>query len=33
MAQQQDEVDILIRTAMQQAPEVLHHVFALEGEL
>ena len=32
MAQHSDEVDRLLRTVMPQAPEVLHHIFALEGK-
>lgn len=32
MAQHSDEVDRLLRAIMPQAPEVLHHVFALEGK-
>ena len=32
MAQRSDEVDQLLRSVMPQAPEVLHHVFALEGK-
>lgn len=32
MAQHSDEVDQLLRAIMPQAPEVLHHVFALEGK-
>ena len=32
MAQNSDEVDRLLRAVMPQAPEVLHHVFALEGK-
>lgn len=32
MAQHSDEVDQLLRAVMPQAPEVLHHVFALEGK-
>ena len=32
MAQHSDEVDRLLRTIMPHAPEVLHHVFALEGK-
>ena len=32
MAQHSDEVDRLLRAVMPQAPEFLHHVFALEGK-
>lgn len=32
MAQHSDGVDRLLRTVMPEAPEVLHHVFALEGK-
>ena len=31
MGQDPDEVDRLLRAIMPHAPEVLHHVFALEG--
>ena len=32
MAQHSDAVDRLLRAVLPQAPEVLHHVFALEGK-
>ena len=32
MGQHSDEVDRLLRAVIPQAPEVLHHVFALEGK-
>lgn len=32
MGQHSDEVDQLLRAVMPQAPEVLHHVFSLEGK-
>ena len=32
MAQHSDEVDRLLRAVMPQAPDILHHVFALEGK-
>ena len=32
MGQHSDEVDQLLRAVLPQAPEVLHHVFSLEGK-
>jgi len=32
MAQYQDQVDELLKRVFQQAPQILHHTFALDGK-